>query len=46
MEKAEEDKIVEIIESCKNYRGNFISKRELMNKMEEAFPEKEIKKDD
>ena len=40
MEKQDEDKITEIVESCKVYRNAFILKRELVRKLEEAFPEK------
>ncbi len=40
MEKQDENKITEIVESCKVYRGTFIIKRELVRKLEEAFPEK------
>jgi len=35
-----EEKVVEIIEGCKLYRGVFIQKKELIKKLEEAFPEK------
>lgn len=35
-----EEKVVEIIESCKTHRGVFIWKAELIRKLEEAFPEK------
>ena len=40
MEKQDEDKITEIVESCKVYRGVFIRKGELVRKLEEAYPEK------
>ena len=35
-----EEKIVEIIEECKIYREVFIRKKELITKLEVAFPEK------
>lgn len=37
--KAMEKKVVEIIESCKVYRNTFITKKMLIKKLEEAFPE-------
>lgn len=40
MEKQDEEKIKEIVESCKVYRNTFITKRELVKKLEEAYPEK------
>jgi len=40
MEKQDEKKIKEIVESCKVYRNTFILKRELIRKLEEAYPEK------
>ena len=40
MEKEDENKIKEIVESCKVYRNVFISKRELIKKLEEAYPGK------
>ena len=38
--KERDQKVVEIIENRKVYRNAFILKRELINKLEEAFPEK------
>lgn len=38
--KKMEKKVVEIIEDCKLYRDTFILKKELIRKLEEAFPEK------
>ena len=38
--KEYEEKVVEIIENCKIYRSVFILKKELIRKLEEAFPEK------
>jgi len=35
-----EDGVVQIVEECKIYRNTFIRKKELTNKLEEAFPEK------
>jgi len=35
-----EQGVVLVIESCKLHRGQLILKRELTNKLEEAFPEK------
>ena len=40
MDKADEEKIIEIVESCRLYRNSFIVKSELIRKLEEAFPEK------
>ncbi len=40
MDKVDEDKIIEIVKGCRVYRNAFILKRELMRKLEEAFPEK------
>lgn len=37
---ARDKKVVEIVESCKVWRNTFIMKKELINKLEEAFPEK------
>jgi len=34
-----EEIIVRVIESCKLHRGIFISKRELINKLEKEMPE-------
>ena len=39
-QEEKEQKVVEIVESCKVYRGTFILKKELIRKLEEAFPEK------
>ena len=38
--KLTEKKVVEIVESCRVFRNTFITKKELINKLEEAFPEK------
>jgi len=35
-----EEGVVQIVEECKVYRNTFIRKKELTNKLEEAFPEK------
>ena len=35
-----EKKVVEILESCSVYRNAFILKKQLIYKLEEAFPEK------
>ena len=43
MEKKDEEKIQEIVENLKVYRGVFIRKSELIQKLEEAFPEKDEK---
>jgi len=40
MEKQDEEKITEIVEGCKVYRDVYILKRELVRKLEEAYPEK------
>lgn len=40
MNKEEEKKIEEAIESLPVYRGVFIRKSQLMKRLEEAFPEK------
>lgn len=40
MEKQDEEKIKEIVEGCKVYRDTFILKKELVRKLEEAFPDK------
>lgn len=37
--KSMEEKVVGIIEDCKTHRGIFIWKKELTNKLEEAFPD-------
>ncbi len=39
MNKEDEDKVVEIVEDCRLYRNAFILKRELVRKLEDAFPE-------
>lgn len=33
-------KVVEIVEDCRVWRNTFITKKELIKKLEEAFPEK------
>lgn len=38
--KEDEQKVVDIVNSCKVYRKTFIIKKELIKKLEEAFPEK------
>lgn len=44
MEKQEEDLIVAIIENLPTYRGVFIRKSQLIQALEEAFPEKDQEK--
>ena len=39
MNKEDEEKVIEAVESCRVYRNSFIVKTELIRKLEEAFPE-------
>lgn len=39
MNKEDENKIIDIVEDCKLYRNAFILKRELIKKLEDAFPD-------
>ena len=40
MNKEDENKLENVIESCTLYRGVFLRKTELMTRLEDAFPEK------